>query len=79
MVKIYKENNLYYLSDDNPSLQSHHRKPRKDLQGKLERTKTALKWGSEMFYNKKDDPHMEQMFKHLINPIFGEPIFKFSC
>ena len=79
MVKIYKENNLYYLSDDNPSLQSHQRKPRKDLQGKLERTKTALKWGSEMFYNKKDDPHMKQMFKHLINPIFGEPIFKFSC
>ena len=79
MVKIYKENNLYYLSDDNLSLQSHQRKPRKDLEGKLERTKTALKWGSEMFYSKKDDPQMKYIFKNLINPIFAEPIFKFSC
>ena len=79
MVNIYKENNLYYLSDDNLSLQSHQRKPRKDLEGKLERTKTALKWGSEMFYSKKDDPQMKYIFKNLINPIFAEPIFKFSC
>ena len=78
-MTIYQKDQLYYLDDNEPSLKEHCEKPRKDLKGKLERTKIALKWGSEMFYDKKNDPHMKEMFKHLINPIFGEPIFKFSC
>ena len=76
---MYKENNLYFLSEDNEYLKKHREKPRKNLDVKLEKTKTALKWGAELFHSKKDDPQMSDMFRYLINPILGEPIFKFDC
>jgi len=76
---MYKENNLYFLSEDNEYLKKHREKPRKNLDAKLDKTKTALKWGTELFYSKKDDPQMSDMFRYLINPILGEPIFKFDC
>ena len=76
---MYKENNLYFLSEDNEYLKKHREKPRKNLDVKLEKTKTALKWGTELFHSKKDDPQMSDMFRYLINPILGEPIFKFDC
>ena len=76
---MYIENNLYLLSEDNEYLKVHREKPRKNLDEKLNKTKIALKWGAELFYNKKDDPQMKEMFRYLINPILGEPIFKFDC
>ena len=72
-------NNLYFLSERNEYLKAHREKPRKNLDAKLEKTKTALKWGAELFHSKKDDPQMSDMFRYLINPILGEPIFKFDC
>jgi len=78
-LTIYQNKQLYYLSESDSELKSYREKPRKRLQDKLERTKTALKWGADMFDDKKDDPLMGEMFKYLINPIFGESIFKFSC
>ena len=78
-MTIYQNKQQYYLDDNDSELKRYREKPRKDLQGKLERTKTALKWGVDMFYDKKDDPLMGEMFKYLINPIFAEPIFKFGC
>lgn len=76
---MYNENNLYFLNEDNEYLKKHRQKSRKNLDEKLNKTKIALKWGAELFYNKKDDPQMKEMFRYLINPILGEPIFKFDC
>ena len=78
-MTIYQKDRLYYLDDDEPSLKKYRENPRKDLEGKLERTKIALKWNTDLFHSKKNDPLMQQMFNYLINPSFGEPIFKFSC
>jgi len=78
-LTIYQNKQLYYLDDNNSELKSYREKPRKSLQDKLERTKTALKWNADLFHSKKNDPFMQQMFNYLINPSFGEPIFKFSC
>ena len=78
-MTIYQNKQLYYLDDNNSELKSYREKPRKSLQDKLERTKTALKWNADLFHSKKNDPFMQQMFNYLINPSFGEPIFKFSC
>ena len=79
MSIIYEENNLYYLSDDNSSLQSHQRKPRKNLEDYLRNTKTSLKWNADLYLLKKDSDDMSRMFEPQINPSFGEPIFKHQC
>ena len=54
-MTIYQNKQLYYLSESDSELKSYREKPRKRLQDKLERTKTALKWGADMFDDKKDD------------------------
>jgi hypothetical protein len=78
-LTIYQNKQLYYLDGNDSELKRYRENPRKDLQGKLRRTKKALKWNADLFHSKKDDPDMGEMFNHMINPSFGEPIFKFGC
>ena len=82
---IYQNKQQYYLDDNDSSLKKHRetsrvgQKPNQTLQDKLRRTKIALKWGTDYFYDRKDDPDMGEMFKYQINPILAEPIFKLGC
>ena len=76
---IYQKDRLYRLGDNDPSLKNYRETPREDLQGKLRRTKIALKWNADLYLLKKDGPDMKEMFQPQINPSFGEPIFKHGC
>ena len=78
-MTIYQKDQLYILDDDEPSLKNKREKPRTDLQGKLRRTKIALKWNADLYLLKKDSTDMKEMFQPQINPSFGEPIFKHGC
>jgi len=78
-LTIYQKDQLYILDDDEPSLKKYRENPRKDLQIKLRRTKTALRWHAEDWHRRKDHSEMPDMFDHLVNPDFGEPILKCAC
>ena len=78
-MAIYKNKQLYYLSENDSELKSHREKSRKNLHDKLRRTKTALKWHTEDWHRRKDYPEMPDMFDRLVNPDFGEPILKCGC
>ena len=78
-MTIYQNKQLYYLDGNDSELKSYREKPRKSLPDKLRRTKTALRWHAEDWHRRKDHPEMPDMFDHLVNPDFGEPILKCAC
>lgn len=75
---LYEENQLYYLNEDHDGHKKTREKVRK-VQNNLEDTIDLLQVGAKGYDLLKNDDGMRRVVKGIVNPWFGEPIFKAGC